>query len=158
VRPLAFLREVTVWRTSGAVHIFNVVPHGRRFLRSLVWASDASLCLDDGPATLGDASLAGDSILEIRRAAYAGRAAMEPSLVILRNIVQEMGVQVFVPRRFLRGLLPAALLCAYDFWQNGDDSLIGYPLNNNDGGPVSFLGDAESSLGDAESSLGAGKS
>jgi hypothetical protein len=141
---LAFLREVCVYRSSGVVHLFNVVPHGRRFLRSLVWASDAALCLHDGEAALGfvggetDADLstsapspgaaASTPTLEIlEQEAYAGRAATEPSLVILRNILREMGVQVYVPRRFLRGLLPAALLSAYDFWQNGDDSLIGYP-------------------------------
>lgn len=143
VRPLAFLREVCVYRSSGVVHLFNVVPHGRRFMRSLVWASDAALCLHDGEAALGfvggemdddPSSAAGPSATAstptlqiLEQEAYAGRAATEPSLVILRNILREIGVQVYVPRRFLRGLLPAALLCAYDFWQNGDDSLIGYP-------------------------------
>jgi hypothetical protein len=37
-----------------------------------------------------------------------------------------------VPKRLLCGLLPQCLVDAYVFWQNADDSLIGYPAPDDD--------------------------
>lgn len=49
------------------------------------------------------------------------------SLVISRNLGrEEHEKQVRIPIRFLRGLLPDALLNSYEFWQNEDSSLVGY--------------------------------
>ena len=36
--------------------------------------------------------------------------------------------QTYLPSRFLRGLLPDALVDDYTFWQNDDDSIVGYHL------------------------------
>jgi hypothetical protein len=33
----------------------------------------------------------------------------------------------------MSGLLPSAILDSYDFWQNEDDGLIGYPRRKEDG-------------------------
>ena len=53
--------------------------------------------------------------------------ALQPSLVITRNLLKAIGPQTYMPTRFLQGLLPTALLDFYEFWQNADDSLTGYP-------------------------------
>src|SRR5690348_8614270 len=51
----------------------------------------------------------------------------QSSLVITRNLsVTDDATQLYVPVRYLLGLLPAALLDNYVFWQNKDDSLTGY--------------------------------
>ena len=47
------------------------------------------------------------------------------SLVVSRNLSEAQGRQQFVPARHLRGLLPAALLEEYAFWQSGDGDLYG---------------------------------
>lgn len=50
-----------------------------------------------------------------------------PSLVITRNFGNASDcLQTYVPSRFLRGLIPDCLLYDYTFWQNTDDSLVGY--------------------------------
>ena len=49
------------------------------------------------------------------------------SLLITRSLTKTLGTQTFLPERLLRGLLPAALLEHYAFWQNEDDTLTGYP-------------------------------
>ena len=114
-------KEIIVLRDPPVVYVFNIVEHGRRWYRTLVFASDASCSL----ATL-DTSIA----------RHAGRAALvcgdalapsppAPSLVISRSI---SGDQTFLPTRLLQGLLPAALLERYVFWQRDDDhSIEGYP-------------------------------
>ena len=56
----------------------------------------------------------------------------QPSIVISRNLTKRLGVQVYVPARLLHGLLPDALLHKYTFWQNEDDSLIGYQTTNDE--------------------------
>lgn len=53
---------------------------------------------------------------------YWGRREMEnpvpaESLVITRDVAEERGVEMFVPNRFLKGLLPEQLLEEYVFWQ-----------------------------------------
>ena len=50
-----------------------------------------------------------------------------PSLIIHRDVKAGSPVsQMFVPSRFLSGIIPTILLNQYKFWQNEDDSLIGY--------------------------------
>jgi len=50
-----------------------------------------------------------------------------PSLVITRNFSQKAeDTQTYMPTRYIRGLLPDALLEDYVFWQETDDSLTGY--------------------------------
>lgn len=54
------------------------------------------------------------------------------TMVITRNLYSSVGLQTFLPHRLLTGLMPSAILEAYDFWQNEDDSLIGYPKRKDD--------------------------
>jgi hypothetical protein len=59
--------------------------------------------------------------------AYMKPSYPHPSLCITRNLTSlSDGLQTYVPHRFLRGLLPDALLEEYVFWQESDDSLTGY--------------------------------
>jgi hypothetical protein len=59
---------------------------------------------------------------------YTKHSVPDDSVVILRNFgtgkVEDQ--QSFIPTRFLRGLIPDVLLNDFMFWQNADDSLIGY--------------------------------
>jgi hypothetical protein len=117
------LKEVVVFRDPPVVHVYDVVSHGRRFYRTLVASSDNIFCLHDMPCTLflqGETPkfVAGDPRKMV---------PPKPSLVITRNLTKNLGTQMFIPNRLLHGLLPAALLEAYVFWQNDDDSLTGYP-------------------------------
>ena len=56
----------------------------------------------------------------------ASLASAGPSLVITRSLdSKEDNLQTFIPRRFVRGLLPEVLLESYVFWQKRDGSLLG---------------------------------
>ena len=45
--------------------------------------------------------------------------------MILRSLSKEEGAQIFVAARFLRGLLPEALLLQYNFWLRQDGAMTG---------------------------------
>ncbi len=68
-----------------------------------------------------------------RFASASGRNHAKPvfpheSLVISRNLTSAGdGAQIYIPARFLRGLLPSSLLDDFIFCQIADESLIGYP-------------------------------
>ena len=120
------LKELVVFRSPPVVHVYNVVSHGRRFYRTLIASSDNAFCLHDMPCTL---FLDGE---EPRLVAGDPRApsAHAPSLVITRSLTKALGTQAYLPERLLRGLLPAALLEHYAFWQNADGSLTGKSLSS----------------------------
>ena len=123
------LKEVVVFRQQKVVHIYNVVEHGRRFYRSLVWSSDARHTLHDMlPVHPYDVSW---SVMDRYSAGHGeahSRASFpHESLVITRNLATAAeNTQMYMPTRYLRGLLPEALLDTYVFWQESDDSLTGY--------------------------------
>lgn len=128
------LYEVSVLRSPAVVHLYRVIEYGRRFYRHLIFSSDAGLSLHSFDrkelATLND------------RTRFVGGTTNETSppgfsMVITRNLYSSVGLQAFIPHRLLTGLLPSAILDAYDFWQNEDDSLIGYPRREEGGAGAS---------------------
>ena len=130
------LKEVVVIRSPPSVHVFNVVEHGRRFYRTLVFASDASRCmhsdgglaLEAAPRTESDAKAGACPSLSVGDAARP--APPQPSLVVSRHLHADLGEQAYIPKRFLFGLLPGALLDQYVFWQNANNDLVGYPASD----------------------------
>jgi hypothetical protein len=129
------LYEVSVLRNPSVVHVFRVIEYGRRFYRHMIFSSDAALSLHSFEqkelATLHD------------RTRFVSGTTNETSppgfsMVITRNLYSSVGLQTFIPHRLLTGLLPSAILDAYDFWQNEDDSLIGYPKRREEGAPKEY--------------------
>lgn len=98
---------------NGLVEVYDVVDHSRRWLRMLASTTDPRQSL--------------------------GRVVpSEPppgvTLEISRVARRQTGTtrQTFVPRRFLSGALPDALLDQYDFWQNDDNlALVGLQRRRN---------------------------
>jgi len=128
------LLEVVAFKDPPTVHVYLVTEHGRRFYSSLVFSSDCSFTFGDFSAS--DSKHVNWTPQGIRLS--AGRVPTGPlaparSLVLSRNLSADAGVQQFVPAKFIRGLLPEALLERYDFWQSeADDSLAGLPKNKDD--------------------------
>ena len=123
------LKEVVVFRKQQCLHIYNVVEYGRRFYRSLVWSSDSRYTLTDlPPVWQPDASwMQPDRYAITDDRKHADASYPHPSLIITRNFTTLADkMQVYVPARFLKGLLPDGLLDEYMFWQETDDSLTGY--------------------------------
>ena len=104
------------------VHIYNIEEAGRRYYRSLEFSSDANFCLHSLPPS----PVVIDSRPSLTCGDVTDQLPRSRSLVISRTLTAQMGTQVLVPTRFLHGLLPAALLDEYEFWQNQDSSIYGY--------------------------------
>jgi len=116
-----------VLQSSKAVHIYRLQEHGRRHFRQLVYSSNAGESLHDMPLVLVDNS---KGPFGGKPPAWeAGRATgsdSKQSLVIMRALTNATGLETYIPKHLLDGLIPAALLEDYVFWQNSDNSLTGY--------------------------------
>lgn len=129
-------KEILVFKKLAMVQVFNVVSHGRRFYRVLEYTSDARYTLREmQPST------------EDRRSPwpqwerfgvghpYDDHWGNPLSCVITRsrdhNCNLSGGVETLLPARLLYGTVPQALLDAYQFWQDEEDVIRGYPLEDN---------------------------
>ncbi|CAE7697283.1 unnamed protein product [Symbiodinium sp. CCMP2456] len=112
------LKEVFASRDPPVAEVYDIVEYGRQFYRSLAFCSDSrwSFCVpQDGEVPLyrretASWSLATGSLDKLHPPA--------PSILIYRQVVADVGRQCFVPSRFLRGLVPSALLERYSFWRS----------------------------------------
>jgi len=119
------LKEVIVWQHPPAITVFNVVEYGRRHLRVLEYSSNLSTCLHElkrgepYPDRVG-------GILSLSAGIPMTTTTPGSSLLVTRALNAEIGVQTYIPPRFLAGLIPAALVEKYVFWQNEADDIVGY--------------------------------
>jgi hypothetical protein len=116
------LKEIIVYRYPPVFHVFNVVEYGRRWYRSQIFSSDSNVTYHGSnmfAVNIGKKSYqcCGDPQLEFQRT---------PSLVIHRFKSDGLGRQTYMPSRLLCGILPSHLLSTYSFWQNEDNSIMGY--------------------------------
>ena len=122
---LGALTEVIVLRDPPLVQVYRVESHGRRWRRALVFASSASWCLADVDPD-GHPALEDPAERYLLSSTRLGAASS--SLVISRHLTETQGRQQFVPARHLRGLMPAAILKEYAFWQDEVGDLHGDPV------------------------------
>ena len=122
--------EIVVHRSRRCVEIFNVVMHGHRPYRCLIYTTDARMSL----ATMQPPTKARHTPWPRWARHEAGSLARTPtaaSSVIKRTaaVAANLSLQVetFIPARLLRGMLPEALMDDYFFWQCEDGNLRGYP-------------------------------
>ncbi|CUF98849.1 Hypothetical protein, putative, partial [Bodo saltans] len=114
------LKEIYVFRDHEAVHIFDVVSHGRRFYRQHVFYSDVESSFREA----GDSRGAGDGTAD-------RNCGVPTSAVILRRPTHpknlSRSIETYLPHRFLYALLPDAIVQNHTFWQDEDDNIRGYP-------------------------------
>ncbi|MDA7651362.1 hypothetical protein N8602_00260, partial [bacterium] len=110
------LHEFIVFREPPAVHVYNVVECGRRWFREIIYSSAHNFGFHDLPPRLED--LSGPHMCSAGR--FDDRNLRRPaarSIVLTRNVSMSIGVQTYIPARFLRGVIPDALIGDYQFWQ-----------------------------------------
>jgi hypothetical protein len=128
-KPDATWKEFVLLRHRRVLLVFNVVSHGRRMFRSLVYASDARFSLHSLPPSLGNKA---SRVSALRNAAgdLKKRRTADESLVIVRRNATLGGNETYVPPRLLQGIVPSVLLEAFRFWQGDDQMLRGEPLQD----------------------------
>lgn len=119
------LKEVVVWQHPPVVAIYNVVEYGRRHLRILEYTSNISIGNDEMQQNDPYPDRVG-GILSLSAGVPMTTLNPTSSLLVTRALNAELGTQTYVPARFLKGLVPAALADKYVFWQGEDDNIIGY--------------------------------
>lgn len=119
------LVEVVVFRQPPTVHFYQMIEYGRRYYRTLVFTSNASYCYrGDFGSAVPTLSWSGAGIT--LSVGHVPKSPLGPaqSLVIYRNIDAATGLQQYLPKHLINGLLPEALLEQYQFWQNVDSQRI----------------------------------
>eukprot|EP00921_Rhytidocystis_pertsovi_P014497 GHVQ01023442.1.p1 GENE.GHVQ01023442.1~~GHVQ01023442.1.p1 ORF type:complete len:995 (+),score=136.68 GHVQ01023442.1:2952-5936(+) len=99
------LKEIVVIRSPPTVLVFDIVEHGRKFYRTLCYTSDCSCSLDGCSPSQKcvDHEGVGGAVQLVGGVASArGPGTDFSSVVITRNLTKEVGVQTYVPSRFLK--------------------------------------------------------
>jgi hypothetical protein len=111
-RDKALLEVVFFKSMQGTqVNIFKVVSFGRRFLRTILFSSSPTHCFCDlSPALVEFKDKTYEIQCGLENLDISEDTSVGKGLVITRALSKEMGNQVFVPRRYLDGLLPEVLL------------------------------------------------
>ena len=121
--PTTKMREIIVLK-SGCVQLYDLLEHGRRFYRTLTYASDVHHCYTSFEGKYNPSTQTCET--------KGGLPPIPPStssIVITRNLSTDIGKQTYVPSRFLNGLLPECLRTQYDFWQSDSNTIQGYERN-----------------------------
>ena len=118
------LKEVVVWQNPPTINVFNVVEYCRRFFRVLEYTSNMSICLHEVDGEPYPDRIAG--ILAMSTGIPMTTLDPSDSLLVSRRLSKEVGYQFYLPKRFLAGILPSALVEKFSFWQSENDDIIGY--------------------------------
>lgn len=119
------LKEVVVWQHPPVMNVFNIVEYGRRHMRVLTYTTNISLCTHEITESEPYPDRVG-GILSLSAGVPMTEVMPAASLLVTRALNAELGAQTYVPPRFVAGILPSALVDEYVFWQNEDDSIVGY--------------------------------
>lgn len=126
---MGVIKEVYVFRELRCVTVFDVYSLGRRFIRSCIYSTNNHLTLLDL-----DQVDPGEQWKSWERHAVgdiAEHSGQGDSIVVTRGpkIPHNFsgGVEKLIPEEGLHGIIPAALLDRYTFWQDTKDNLRGYP-------------------------------
>lgn len=123
------LKEVVVWQNPPSISVFNVIEHGRRFLRVLEYTSNISTCLHEVDGDPYADRVAG--ILSMSIGIPMTTVSPTDSLIVSRALNTTVGNQVYIPKRFLAGTIPTSLIDKYSFWQSENDDITGYEESTN---------------------------
>ncbi|KAL7066785.1 EF hand family protein [Cryptosporidium serpentis] len=149
------LKEIVVYRFPPVVMVFDIVEHGRLYYKQLCHTSNISYSLgycnekfitpwlgitesiQDEDLDKSNASCyftAGNSSKYTLGAGIPLQRGQKPrqSLVIMRDYYPDpVGTEMYIPSRFLFGLLPQALIETHEFWQSQiTGNIRGYPRKN----------------------------
>jgi hypothetical protein len=100
---------------------FNLISHGRRVFRQLIFTTDSRFSLHNLP-------LKPKGVFRFAAGDFKKKRSHDDSLVIVRQNSELGGNEVFIPSRLLHGVVPSALLEAFHIWQGEDDLLRGTPI------------------------------
>ena len=125
-------KEVVVYKHRKLLHMYNLVSHGRKMYRVLVYTSHhgfslAALSPNFDPKARAVPAIACKQAGHIRQ-----QRGNDASLVVQRRSPQTGQHEVLLPRRLLAGLVPDALLSSHRFYHGEDGVIRGSPLSLED--------------------------
>jgi len=122
-KPHATWKEVVVLKERKVVHVYNLLSHGRRMFRSLIYTSDGRFSLQS--LQLLCTGRTGSVIPEVKYESGEFKKLRNhgASLNIIRRNQKIGGNETYIPPRLLQGVMPSVLLENFHMWQ-GEDGVI----------------------------------
>ena len=120
-KPEATWKEIVILKQRKMLLAFNLISHGRRVFKQLVYTTDSQFSLHNLP-------LKSKGIFQFAAGDFKKKRSHDDSLVIVRKNTELSGNEVFIPSRLLHGVVPSALLEAFHIWQGEDELLRGTPI------------------------------
>jgi len=125
-------REVFLYKDYSCVQIYDVESYGRRFYRTLIFTTDTRFTLRElqpstqaRPAPWRPWQRHLSLSMMPNDAGPAGVSCVVYREHNARNNISK-GKEMFLPQRYLYGLVPQALLDRYMMWQDTNDNIRGY--------------------------------
>ncbi|RNF03803.1 hypothetical protein TraAM80_05547, partial [Trypanosoma rangeli] len=111
-------------------HVFNLVSHGRKMYRSLVFTSNQRYCLHSLALVKRPREREQLYLTAFQAGELTRRVRCESCIEIHRYNAQLEVREMYLPARLLQGLLPSALLEAFLFWQDEENDTVirGYSM------------------------------
>ena len=123
-------REFVVLRNRQVVNVYNLVSHGRKMYRSIIFSSNSKFCLHSLPPNIAIRSSPVPPELKYAAGDLKKKRTNDSSLLITRsNPKLGGGVETFIPPRLLQGIIPSSLLETFHFWQGEDLIIRGEPID-----------------------------
>lgn len=145
-REFRFLEVCVVFRTK-LLEVFQIHEHCRRARRELVFSSDSRKSLHDMKIDTVDTADALPDVLRFAAGSFLGAATSTGvSVEVVRRCNEASALfarGAFVPRRFLHGAIPDALLDEYQFWQTSTSRLCGVRDSSTAGGDADVFIDVQ---------------
>eukprot|EP00043_Microstomoeca_roanoka_P005858 m.58502 g.58502 ORF g.58502 m.58502 type:complete len:4257 (-) comp13155_c0_seq1:39-12809(-) len=121
-------KEIVVYKDRKLVHMYNLVSHGRKMYRVLIYTSHhgfslAALSPNFDPKARAVPPIACKQAGNIRQ-----QRGNDASLIVQRRNASLEGHEVLLPKRLLAGLIPDALLSSHRFYHGEDGVIRGEPL------------------------------
>jgi hypothetical protein len=125
------LKEILVYKYLKMVHIFDIIPNGRRFYRCLILSTDHRFCFHEMQSSLSNKSSYWSPWSRFLANTEIDPLTNDNGCLILKGKGHDENwsgeTETYVPPINLRGLLPHVLLETHHFWQDQYDNLKGYP-------------------------------
>ena len=129
--PSGTWKEIFVFRNLNTVHVYNLISHGRRVYRSLIFTSHSKCALHSLPPKATEPNPKPIPFPVYHSSGDWKQAATgSATLVILRQSSALGGQETYLPPRLLQGIIPSALLESFHFWQGEDLLVRGTPMDD----------------------------
>eukprot|EP01063_Lacrimia_lanifica_P039595 TRINITY_DN8724_c1_g4_i1.p1 TRINITY_DN8724_c1_g4~~TRINITY_DN8724_c1_g4_i1.p1 ORF type:complete len:4579 (+),score=2099.61 TRINITY_DN8724_c1_g4_i1:248-13984(+) len=129
--------EIYCFKHLKCAQVYAVYSYGRRYYRSMIYATDARYSLRFVQPDYSNRQSAKIPVFKREAGDLTESLETKRDCIVLRQVECALNragcVEQYIPKRLLYGLLPQCILETHLFWQDAQDCLRGYPIYEGEG-------------------------